>query len=490
MKRNIENLSNQTFDLLIIGGGINGAALANVASLNGLKVALIEKGDFASGTSGKSTKLLHGGLRYLENFEFDLVAESLRERFIQAKSAPHLVKVLPFIIPVYKNDPRPLWKMRLGVWFYDVLSGQYSLGRHQNLSAAEVLNRIPGLKADNLKGGVLYYDVQMNDARLCLENILAAQERGAVVANYVEMNSFLMEGGRCTGVRATDTISGKTFEIKASKAVCAAGVWTDGIFKKDRPGAAAQIRATKGAHIIFRKHISDAALFLQSACDGRMFFIIPWGEHSLIGTTDTDYSDDPDHVKAQKDDIDYLIAQAQRFFPDESFRRENITGSFAGLRPLVKAHGSPSKVSRKHKIRVSESGVVYVMGGKYTTYRVIAEDALKKIIKGPLVDTSNVYPLYGGGDVHDDLNQVSREYGVSVTAIKQLIEIYGTRYRNVLDMKGQTLLEKQMLYALQAEMAVTADDIVRRRLGIWDNHPEFQIAAENVIRQHQEPTKI
>jgi len=484
MKRNISNLSFRTFDLLIIGGGINGAAIANIASLNRLNVALIEKGDFASGTSGKSTKLLHGGLRYLENFEFGLVAESLRERSIQVKSAPHLVKILPFIIPVYRNDPRPLWKMRLGVWLYDVLSGKYSLGRHQTLSAAEVLEWIPGLKADNLKGGVLYYDAQMNDARLCLENVLMAQERGAAAANYVEMQSFLKDNGRCNGVKARDNISGRTFEIKAKHIVCAAGVWTDEIFKKDRPGATAQIRATKGAHILYRKRLSDAALFLQSASDGRIFFIIPWQDHSMIGTTDTDFSNSPDDVRPEKEDIDYLIVQAQRFFPNEPFRREDITGSFAGLRPLVKAQGSPSKVSRKHKIRVSESGVVYVMGGKYTTYRVIAEDALKKIIKHPLIDTSRHYPLYGGGDVHDDLNHVSREYGVGVDIVKQLIEIYGTRYREVLkSAAGVSVAKGQMIYAVEHEMAVTAEDILQRRLGLWEHQQEYRTVAESVIRK-------
>lgn len=472
MQRNISHFSNRTFDLLVIGGGINGAAIANVASLNGLNVALIEKGDFASGTSSKSTKLLHGGLRYLENFEFDLVSEALRERHVHLKSAPHLVKVLPFVIPVYKDDPRPLWKMRLGVWLYDVLSGTCGIGRHQNLSPQEVLEKIPGLKAEGLQGGVLYYDMQMNDARLCLENVLMAADRGAVVANYVAMDAFLTDNGRCVGVSATDQLTGQSFEIRATNVVSCAGVWSEAVARKDPSAPSLRVRATKGVHLIHRRKISDSAVFLQGS-DGRVFFAIPWGEHSLIGTTDTDYAKDLDRVPVDPDDIRYLVEQTRRFFSDMSFDARDIVGSFAGLRPLVHAQGSPSKISRKHLIHVSASGVVYVIGGKYTTYRIIAQDALKTILGRPLKDTSKNYPLYGGGEAH-----LEHWPGLTQAKIRYLLETYGTRYPDVLHTQGDSLLEKQIRYAREVEMAMTADDVLRR-LGHLDDASE----AEKDVRK-------
>ena len=219
------SISTQPYDLLVIGGGINGAAIANIAIDAGLKVILLEKGDFAGGTSSKSTKLVHGGLRYLENFEFDLVREALKERFIQLQSVPHLVKPLPFVIPVYTTDRRPLWMMKLGVFLYDVLSGKYRIGPHRSLSKKEVIDLVPGVKEDNLTGGVLYYDAQMDDARLCLENILSAQAKGAQVFNYTKVNEFIKENGRAVGVIAQDVLNGKIFTVNAKRIVCAAGPW-------------------------------------------------------------------------------------------------------------------------------------------------------------------------------------------------------------------------------------------------------------------------
>lgn len=307
MKRDIQKFTKEQYDVLVIGGGINGAAIAHMSALNGLKTALLEKGDFASGTSSKSTKLIHGGLRYLENFEFDLVRESLRERHVQLHSSPHLVQPLKFIIPVYKTDKRPMWMMRLGVWLYDFLSGKYVIEKHQQLSVDQVCKEVPGIERKGLLGGVSYSDAQMNDARLCLENILSAEEKGAHVANYTEVRSLIQENGKVVGAKALDLLNKEAFELRAKKVVCAIGPWTNPFAHKENSQSPAQIRTTKGVHIIVQGRLAEDAILIPAQKDRRVFFIIPWLDHTLIGTTDTDYVGSPDDVEVEDQDIDYLI---------------------------------------------------------------------------------------------------------------------------------------------------------------------------------------
>ena len=346
MERDIKRFSNQTYDLLVIGGGINGAAIAHLAAKRGMKVALLEKGDFASGTSSKSTKLIHGGIRYLENMEVDLVYESLRERHIQLRVAPHLVKPLPFVIPVYQGDKRPLWMMQLGVFLYDLLAGRYRVKPWRKLSRQEVIRLEPGIEPKGLKGGVLYYDAQMDDARLCLENVLMAAQYGAHVANYVKVVSFVKENGRVAGVRAHDMLGIKELEVRAKRVICAAGPWTNELLRLDLPEAKKKVRTTKGIHIVYKGEISKHAVLIGSQSDRRIFFVIPWMGNSLIGTTDTDYIASPDAVKVEKEDIDYLVRESKRVFPALDFTPSNILATFAGLRPLIRKSGSPRKVSR------------------------------------------------------------------------------------------------------------------------------------------------
>lgn len=381
MLRNIEKIATREYELLVIGGGINGAGIANIAARHGIKVLLLEKGDFASGTSSKSTKLIHGGLRYLENLEFGLVRESLKERYIQLKAAPHLVKPLRFIIPVYKKDKRPLWLMHLGVSLYDRLAGKYVIKPHSKLSAQDVLREEPLLKKEGLLGGVAYFDAQMDDTRLCLENVLCAQESGADAENYVEVVSFIKEKGRAVAVEARDKLTGAIIRVKAKKIICAVGPWANILLKMDDPQAKDMIRVTKGVHIVYSKQLSHNALLIPSDRDGRVFFIIPWEGHSLIGTTDTDYAGSPDEVKPDNGDINYLLEGAKRVFPQEEFTKENIVNAFAGLRPLLQRKGSPSNISRRHLIFKTRSGIIFVIGGKYTTYRKIAYDCLNRFMK-------------------------------------------------------------------------------------------------------------
>lgn len=475
MERDIQRLSVQSYDLLVIGGGINGAAIAHLAAKRHMKVALLEKGDFASGTSSKSTKLIHGGIRYLENLELDLVYESLRERHIQLQTAPHLVKPLAFVIPVYQGDRKPLWMMRLGVFLYDLLAGRYTVQKHRSLTAQEVMDLESGIKKEGLSGGVIYYDAQMDDARLCLENVLMADHYGAHVANYVQVISFVKENGRVVGVKVRDLLGKSEFEMRAKRVICTVGPWTNELLRLDNSHAKKKVRTTKGIHIVYQGQISRQAILLGSQSDGRIFFVIPWMGNSLIGTTDTDYIASPDDVRVEQKDIDYLLKETQRVFPQVKLGKENILATFAGLRPLIRKGGSASKVSRKHLFYEAPSGVIFVVGGKYTTYRKVAEDCVNKIRK-PI--DPEVFTLYGSGVIQKKPEAVASRYGLEPVVIQSLMELYGTRYQDVLKLidadpdlrekisENPSVIKAQLVYSTQTEMARTVEDVIQRRLSL------------------------
>ncbi len=483
MIRNISRFQKNHYDLLVVGGGINGAAITYMAARIGAKVALLEKDDFAAGTSSKSSKLLHGGIRYLENFEFHLVSESLKERSIQYQNAPHLVKPLSFIIPLYKKDPRPWRVMKLGVWLYDFLSGNYSLGHYRSLSREELLSLAPHIRKEGLVGAVSYFDAQMDDARLCLENVLMADAHGAHVANHVEVLDFLKENGQCVGVRAKDVLTGFTFDVMAQTVVVTVGPWSDLLLHKDYAKSTPRLRPTKGAHILYKGQMSEHAFLAQSSSDRRVFFVIPFKGHTLIGTTDTDYEGDPDKVRVQQEDIDYLLKEASRLFPQINFQKENIITTFAGLRPLVHEHGHPSQVSRRHSIEKTFSGFWYVLGGKYTTYRAIAKQcvakALPRLRRSLPVDRD--YPLFGSGALSGDVREIALRFGVHPQTVSYLMGLYGSRYTDVLklindddSLRGRLCtcspaIRAQVVYAQDVEMARSVDDVFLRRLQLQYN---------------------
>lgn len=494
MIRNIERFNNKLYDLLIIGGGINGAAIAYMASLTGIKVALLEKNDFASGTSSKSSKLLHGGIRYLENFEFDLVQEALKERFIQYKNSPHLVKPLTFVIPVYSKDPRPLWMMKIGVWLYDVLSGAHSLGVHQTLTRQQVISCAPHISQQGLIGGVSYWDAQMDDTRICLENVLMADYKGAHVANHVEVVDFIKENTKCTGVNAKDSLTGHLFQVRAKNIISTVGPWTDQLLHKDYAKNKPKLRLTKGIHIVYRGQISDKAFLLQSSSDRRIFFVIPFKGNTLIGTTDTDYENNVDQVQVTREDISYLLKESARVFPQIDFKEENIITTFAGLRPLVFERGSVSKVSRKHAIEKTFSGLWYVAGGKYTTYRAIAKECIEKVFPNlsQKLPTDLDYPLYGSAPVSLDIKQTASYFGVDRETVNYLISFYGSRYWDVLKLIDEDhslrarlcvcskAIRAQVVYAIKSEMAKTFDDIFIRRLELHYNDCQTHACRKSV----------
>jgi len=479
MSRNLEPLKNRKFDLLVIGGGINGAAIANIGARHGLSVALLEKGDFASGTSSKSSKLVHGGIRYLETFEFHLVREALIERYIHLKEVPYLVKPIRFLIPIYEGDKRPLWMMKLGVFLYNLLAGKFNIGHHQNLNRQEVIALEPFLKTEGLKGGVMYYDAQMDDARLCLENILSAHEKGAQTFNYLEVISIIKENGRAVGVLTRDVLNPeeRPFEVRTKKIVAAGGPWTNALLKMDDRHAQEKVRTTKGIHIVYPHQITPCALLIPSSRDERIFFVIPWMGNSLIGTTDTDFTGNPDQVAADESDIQYLIEESKRVFPDIPFDREGMI-TFAGLRPLVRSEGNPSDVSREHSIFETASGIIFVTGGKYTTYRPIALECLSRFIS---VNKDEHYQLYGSGDIREKPEEAAKKFGLEPGIVQALMDKYGTRYVDVLKLVEQNptlgeiicshspIIKAQIVYSIKTEMACTAEDIITRRLTVGYN---------------------
>lgn len=468
-------MSLSEFDLLIIGGGINGAGIAHLASQHRLKVCLIEKTDFAAGTSSRSTKLMHGGIRYLENFDFALVYEALHERTRHLYIAPHLVQPMPFLIPVYEGDRRPLWMMKLGVWLYDLLAGAAKIEKHYSLTKNEIIKRAPFIKQAGLKGGVVYYDAQMDDARLCLENILRAHEFGADIRNHTEVMGFIRDDNQVVGVQVKDTLTHEVDEIRAKHVVVAAGPWADRIMRELNPEAKKHIRMTKGIHIVYDEVFCETALMLPSDKDGRIFFVIPWKGCSLIGTTDTNFIASPDTVEVDEADIRYLVDNTKRVFSEFEFHESKVVNVFAGLRPLVRKGGHPSKVSRKHEFHTSEDGVDFVMGGKYTTYRAVAEDYLRRCLR---IKPRERFSLYGLALEGVDVTELSKQHGVSDETIRYLICLYGARYAEVLAYGKQdpALLDEictcspaikaQIIFARQKEFARTEEDVHKRRLGL------------------------
>lgn len=375
-------MGQEIFDLLIIGGGIMGAGVARDAALRGLKVALVEKDDFGGGTTSCSTRLIHGGLRYLELFDFGLVREALRERELLLRLAPHRVRPLPFLVPLYAGQRWKPLTLKMGMTLYDLLSWGKSLPSHRALSANEVLQMEPGLRREGLIGGMLYYDAQVPvPERLVLDNLLDACRHGACVANYARVVDLLRERGRVVGVVIEDDVRCVTQQVRARCVVNTAGPWVDEVVRLGDSNARRRVRCTKGVHLVAPR-LTERAVLLLTEDDGRVFFVVPWNDCALIGTTDTDFEDTPDRVAPDADDVRYLVRETQRAFPQADLSHIHYT--FAGVRALVRQDGvSESSASRRHQIvdhaEDGLSGLLSVVGGKITTYRRIAEDVVNDV---------------------------------------------------------------------------------------------------------------
>ncbi len=382
-EKNLQTMKSEKFDLCIIGGGINGAGVARDAAMRGMRVALIEASDFASGTSSRSSKLVHGGIRYLENLEFKLVFEALSERQKLFEMAPHLAHPLRFMIPLYKGGRVGMAMMGLGMWLYDILSLFQAPELHEKLSRQETLQRMPSLQGQDLLGSFVYSDAYMDDDRLVHETLRSANAHGALCANFVKaIGAEFDSNGKLSKVACEDLVSKTKFSIEADHFVSSVGPWTDelgqSLFKKWEK----ILRPTKGVHLTFEKKRLPLGSAVVMGAEQRIVFGIPRHEMVIVGTTDTDFQGDPADVVATADDVKYLLKVIETYFPGAQIQESDILASYAGVRPLVRDNAeNEGKTSREHTIFTDEHGVTFVAGGKYTTYRLMAQQVVQECLK-------------------------------------------------------------------------------------------------------------
>lgn len=449
------------FDLIVVGAGINGAGIARDAAMRGLKVLLVDKGDVGGGTSAGSTRLIHGGLRYLEHFEFGLVRESLRERETLLKIAPHLVRPLPIAIPIYEKGQRGRATVRAGMIAYDLLSWGKSLPRHRMQSAEETLRAMPGLSGEGLVGSAVYYDAQVEFAeRLVVENMLAAVECGATVLTYSRVGKLVSEGGRVRGVQ----LEGDFAETALAKVVInAAGPWVDQVIDQKLIGG------TKGSHVVVAPWASapESAVYLEARSDRRPFFVIPWNGNYLIGTTDVRFDSDPDEVRSELWEVEYLLTETNRAFPGARLTLDSVLYTYSGVRPLPFTHNeNEQSITRRHFLREHPQfeNLISVIGGKLTTYRSLAEECVDLIFeklgrKSPPCETAGG-PLPGAtGDAPANVSERWRRvYGSRATDLAELA--------HQLDDQGSVTadsLTAEIVFAFEKEFATTLADCFLRR---------------------------
>jgi glycerol-3-phosphate dehydrogenase len=510
-----------TYDLLIIGGGITGAGAARDAARRGMKVCLVEQDDLAYGTSSRSSKLVHGGLRYLEQYEFSLVFEAVTERRVLMDIAPHLVNPLGFLFPVFKSSRRGVFTINLGMWVYDGLSLFRSPKIHRNLSKKAVRKEEPALRQQELTGAPLYYDCSTDDARLTLESALDGVAAGATVLTYTRVVGLLRSAdGHVDGARVRDMITGEEHEIRANAVLNATGPWSDRTRALGK-GAAPRLRPTKGIHFVVdgaRLPVNNAVVCFHPT-DGRVLFAIPWGDRTYVGTTDTDFQGDPGGVHATSDDVDYLLDAANHYFPDASLVREDVLSTWAGVRPLISEEGAgnESNVSREHAIEVDEDLLVTIAGGKLTTYRRMAAEVVDKalgvLMMRGLAPTdlraarTDKEPLPGavGWPEDDDHGKVEarvKEAGqgrVGDDTAALLASTYGTRGVDVAELAagdqrlaarlvdGRPEILAQIDFAVTHELASTVRDaLIRRTQLFFRDHDQGLGCAEPVAERMAE----
>jgi glycerol-3-phosphate dehydrogenase len=479
------------FDLLVLGGGVTGTGIARDAAMRGIRTALIEKRDFGSGTSGRSSRLVHGGLRYLELGDWRLVFEASRERRALLRIAPHLVWPRSFIFPVHAGGRVPIWKLAAGMWLYDLLAVFRNVRRHRMLGKRQLQRAEPALRREGLRAGARYFDAQCDDSRLALANARDAHRHGAAVANYARAERFAMSEGQVRGVHAVDQIGGGTLTIRALVVVNATGPWADGL--RAQVGEPPALRLTKGAHVaVPRERLGNhEAVTVTSPIDGRVMFILPWGELSYIGTTDTDSAESPDGVRASGEDVVYLLRSANAYFPDARLGPDDVRTTWAGLRCLLDGEpgDAPSAVPREHRIIEGASGLISIVGGKLTTYRSMAAELVDlvgrrlTVIDGrprsPRAPTDRE-PL-PGGEVRDlDLlirelereemprpvaQRLVRTYGSEATAVARLAK--SNRSLGAPIAEGHPSVRAELVHAIRREMAVTLSDLLVRRTHVF-----------------------
>ena len=485
-----ERLRTEQFDVVVIGGGVVGAGAALDAATRGLRVALVEARDFASGTSSRSSKLFHGGLRYLEQLEFGLVREALHERELSLTTlAPHLVKPLPFLFPLTNR----VWErpyVAAGIFLYDQLGGSKSVPAQKHLTRAGALRLAPGLKRGSLIGGIRYYDTVVDDARHTMMVARTAAHYGAVVRTSTQVVSLLTEGDRVVGVSVRDSEDGAVADVRGHVVINATGVWTDEIQALSRQRGRFRVRASKGVHIVvpLDRIVSEVAIILRT--EKSVLFVIPWGTHWIIGTTDTDWDLDLAHPAATKADIDYILDHVNAALATP-LTHDDIDGVYAGLRPLLAGESEEtSKLSREHAVASPTPGLVAIAGGKYTTYRVMgadAVDAAAEFVPSRVAPSiTEKVPLVGADGYFALVNQtehVGAEYGLHPYRVRHLLDRYGSLITDVLALaadrhdllepiaQAPVYLRVEAAYAAVAEGALHLEDILARLMRISIEYP-------------------
>ncbi len=509
----LDAMAAEPMDVLIIGGGITGAGIARDAALRGVRVALVDKSDVAGGTSSRSSRLIHGGLRYLEHGDLRLVFEASRERRILLRIAPHLVRPLPFLFPAYRGARVPPWKLRAGLWLYDLLAAFRNVHAHRWLGAKRVRAVEPGLRDKDLAGAGLYYDAQTDDARLALATLRSAAAAGALIASYTEVLALAKPDGRVAGASVRDVLTGRRLELRARVVVNATGPWVDAVRHLDEPAAAPLLRLSKGAHVaVPRARIGNThAVTLTSPLDGRVMFVLPWGDVSYIGTTETEEPVTPERARATGDDAVYLLRSANAFFPRARLAPHDVVSTWAGLRPLLAPDRSRSAgaVSREHRIVESASGLISIAGGKLTTYRVMGRDVMDRVAtrlrkldgrrpaRAPATDE---LPLPGGETADLDVlvsSAVAR--GVGESTAQHLVASYGTESAAVLNLvdrqrglgkpilEGRPEIRAEVVHAVQREMAMRLADVLIRRTHLFHQTRGQAVTATSVVADLMAP---
>lgn len=490
----VETLKKEKFDVVVIGGGITGAGIALDATTRGMKVALVEMQDFAAGTSSRSTKLVHGGLRYLKQFEIKMVAEVGKEREIVYENGPHVTTPEWMLLPMHKGGTFGKFSTSIGLRVYDFLAGVKKSERRKMLSADETLKREPLVKKEGLKGGGYYVEYRTDDARLTIEVMKAAVDKGATPINYTKVDKLLYENGKVNGVQVADLLSGDAYEIYADKVINAAGPWVDSIREKDQSKNGKTLKLSKGVHVVIdqSRFPLKQALYFDTP-DGRMIFAIPRAGKAYVGTTDTFYDGDPAVPTVTSEDRAYLLKSIHYMFPEVNITDDDIESSWAGVRPLILEEGKdPSEISRKDEIWESDSGLITIAGGKLTGYRKMAKTTVD-LLSGKLAQQSNkTYPAsrtkgmpISGGDVGGSRNfsdyikqhvQMGVDSGLAAKDAKEILAMYGSNApvlfdiaKNEGDGGANSVLPKklfvQLKYAVDHEMAATPVDFFFRRTG-------------------------
>lgn len=457
---------NGYWDVLVIGGGATGLGVALDASARGYETLLLEKHDFAKATSSRSTKLVHGGVRYLQQGDVSLVVEALHERGILHKNAPHLVSNQSFIVPSYEWWNGPFYGIGLKV--YDMLAGKLGFGSSERLSREETLERIPTLEPEGLRGGIIYYDGQFDDSRLAINLAQTIMDEGGVPLNYMEVTNLLKNNSFVDGVVAQDAETGAEYELNARVVINATGIFADSIIQMDDPEAKNMIQPAQGVHLMLDKKFlpGDSAIMVPHTDDGRVLFAVPWHNKAIVGTTDTPMQESVLEPRALDEEIEFILRNAGRYL-EEKPGRNDIKSVFAGLRPLVKPPEikDTSEISRSHHLQVSKSGLVTIAGGKWTTYRKMAEDTVDKaaVVAGLEEEDSPTDDLR----IHGWLKNVDRDshlfvYGSDIVKIKNLIKEHPEWEEKI--HPDHPYMKAEVIWAARHEMARTVEDVLSRRI--------------------------